>query len=752
MSDSAQDPKASVRVLLIKRNEEDAAFVRDMLAQADGARHEITWVSTRQAATEALAKNAYDVALVGYRLADCAGIALIRHAATVGWPAPFILFTGSESREADFEAIKAGATDCLVQDQLTPNALARAIRYSIAKKEAVDTLRSGSEELTRRLIDLEDEKDRVERHGSEIAEMAEDLSQARDELQAAFQKAEESERRYRTLAESSPVGIWQVDTDGRSLYMNPAMCALLEVGGLAGVEGKTYDELITPESVTTLHANGWVEGKPSTCEIDIVGQRSGALHTVEISAAPLMTGSGEVSSLLSTVVDITERKKDEETIRHMARHDALTGLPNRTMFQDRLQLALVNADRVGKMAAVLYLDLDHFKDVNDTLGHPVGDLLLKRVSERLMVCARESDTVARLGGDEFAIIATNLARVDDVTILAKRINETIAQPFNLDGQEVHTATSIGITLFPNDTTDPEKLLSNADMALYRAKDGGRSRYQFYDAEMDAAVQSRKALEHDLRRGLENQEFELLYQPQVDLRTGDVVGAEALIRWNDPERGLVMPNEFIALAESNGLIVPMTEWILLTACSQAKAWQLSGLPPIRVGVNISAVQFKSTELISMVTRTLKQADLSPQWLELEITESVMMGDIDRVVPLMNSLRDLGVKLAVDDFGTGFSSLTYLKRFPVEKLKIDQSFVRNIVSDPDDAAIAKTIVRLGQGLNITVIAEGVETVEQLSYLKHLECDQAQGYYFARPIAAPDFARWVREFRGLDLADVV
>lgn len=752
MNDTAREPSALVRVLLIKRNEEDAAFVRDMLAKADGPRHEITWVSTRQAATEALSENAYDVALVGYRLADCAGIALIRQAANVGWSVPFILFTGSESREADFEAIKAGATDCLVQDQLTPNALARAVRYAIAKKEAVDVLRDGSEELTRRLIDLEDEKDRVERHGSEIAQMAEDLSQARDELQAAFQKAEESELRYRTLAESSPVGIWQVDTEGRSLYMNPAMCALLEVEGLADVEGKTYDKLITPESVTTLHANGWVECKPSTCEIDVVGQQSGTLHTVEISAAPLTTGSGEVSSLLSTVVDITERKKDEETIRHMARHDSLTGLPNRIMFQDRLQLALVNAERIGKMAAVLYLDLDHFKDVNDTLGHPVGDLLLKRVSERLMVCARESDTVARLGGDEFAIIATNLAQIDDVTILAKRINEAIAQPFNLDGQEVHTATSIGITLFPNDTSDPEKLLSNADMALYRAKDNGRSRYQFYDAEMDADVQSRKALEHDLRRGLEKHEFELLYQPQVDLQTGDVVGAEALIRWNDPERGLVMPNEFIALAETNGLITPMTEWILLTACSQARAWQLSGLPPIRVAVNISAVQFKSSDLTSMVTRALQQSGLSPQWLELEITESVMMGDIDRVVPIMNSLRDLGVKLAVDDFGTGFSSLTYLKRFPVEKLKIDQSFVRNIVSDPDDAAIAKTIVRLGQGLNITVIAEGVETVEQLSYLKHLECDQAQGYYFARPISAQDFARWFREFRGLDLANVV
>lgn len=748
-------PNASVpepiHVLLAKRTLEDAEFVRSLLSEAGDPGYEVEWVNTRQAATDAILSGGYDVGLIGHRLEDCNGLDIVHDAISANWPAPIIMLTGAESLEHEAEALAAGATDCLVQDQIDAARLARAIRLAVAKKANERKIHESSEALLQQLIDMQDAKERIERQSSDTVHLVEDLSQARDELQAAFIQAEESERRYRTLAENSPVGIWQITPDGHTIYMNPAMCEMLEVDGVDDLGDATYHTFMPTESVISMERERptWLGGAVARFEVQLIGRKSRDRRDVAISGAPLTSSKGEVLSLLTTVVDITERKEVEETIRHMARHDALTGLPNRLMFHDHLQQALVNAERIDKMVSVLYLDLDHFKDVNDTLGHPVGDLLLQRVSERLQACARESDTVARLGGDEFAIIATNLTQIDDVTILARRIIETVGQPFSLDGQKVHTATSIGITMFPADSHDPDQLLKNADMALYRAKDGGRSRYQFYDTEMDDEVRNRKEMEYDLRIGIERREFQLLYQPQIDLTTGKIVGAEALIRWHSPERGLVMPNDFISLAENTGLIVPLSEWILLAACSQAKAWQLSGLPPVRVAVNLSAVQFRTTELASVVTRALKQADLAPEWLELEITESVMMGDIDRVVPLMTSLRDLGVKLSVDDFGTGFSSLTYLKRFPVQKLKIDQSFVRNIVTDPDDAAIANTIVRLGQSLNITVIAEGVETVEQLSVLRDLNCDEAQGYYFAKPLPPEEFIRWARNFPGLDYA---
>lgn len=744
----------TVRVLLVKRSEEDAKFVTRLLGEDTSQRYEVEWVRTRQAAIDAILRDEHDVGLVGYQLDDCGGIDIVHDAFSAKWKAPLILLTGSDSPERDLAALKAGATDCLVQSQIDSVLLSRAIRYAMAKKHNEDEIRQSKEQLVQQLLDLQDAKERIEIQSRDTVRIAEELAQAQEELQAAFRTAEESEQRYRILAENSPVGIWQVSADGRTLYMNPVMCTMIEADGVEDLADDAQEEFIAPDSVPAIEKErkNWLKGKSSSLESQILGRQSGDARDVVISGAPLTSTAGEVLGLLMTVVDITERKKVEETIRHMARHDALTSLPNRIMFQDRLQQALVNAERVGRIVAILYLDLDHFKDINDTLGHPIGDLLLQRVSDRLVACARDSDTVARLGGDEFAIIASNLNQVDDVTVLARRIIDALGQPFDLEGQKVHTATSIGVTLYPADNHDPDQLLKNADMALYRAKDSGRGRYQFYDAAMDTEVQIRKEMEHDLRLGIERSEFKLLYQPQVDLSNGKVIGAEALIRWHNPERGLVMPNDFIPLAESTGLINPLSEWILLTACSQAKAWQLSGLPPIRVAVNLSAVQFKTTNLASIVTRALMQAELAPQWLDLEITESVMMGDIDRVIPLMTSLRELGIKLSVDDFGTGFSSLTYLKQFPVEKLKIDQSFVRNIVTDADDAAIAKTIVRLGQSLGIKVIAEGVETVEQLSYLRHMDCDEAQGYYFAKPIPPEEFAQWMREFPGLDLAEVV
>jgi diguanylate cyclase (GGDEF)-like protein len=437
------------------------------------------------------------------------------------------------------------------------------------------------------------------------------------------------------------------------------------------------------------------------------------------------------------------RQRTEATLRELAHHDALTKLPNRTLFQHRLVEALDNADRTGRMVAVHYLDLDHFKDINDTLGHPAGDKLLQQVSERLKGCARKSDTVARLGGDEFAIIQTNLIYQNGITVMARRIIDAVTKPFDIDGERVFTATSVGITIFPHDDTEAEKLLKNADLALYRAKRQGGGRYQLYDPAMNAEVQARRALERDFRQALENREFFINYQPQVDIATGHIVGAEALLRWLHSERGLVSPGAFIPIAEQSGLIEQLTEFVLREACRQAKAWQEAGMPEFRVSVNLSPTDFRREDLVSLVTRTLEQSGLEPKCLELEITESMVMVEVDSVIATLRELRAVGVELAIDDFGTGYSSMSYLKKFPVHRLKIDQAFVRDIQTNKEDASITEAIIKLGHSLGLKVIAEGVETEQQLAFLALRDCDEAQGYCISPPLDPEGFAAFAASY---------
>ena len=392
------------------------------------------------------------------------------------------------------------------------------------------------------------------------------------------------------------------------------------------------------------------------------------------------------------------------------------------------------------MVAVHFLDLDHFKDINDTLGHPAGDALLQIVAERLKVCIRRSDTVARVGGDEFAIIQTNLVYSNGILVLAKRLIDTIAKPFEVEGERVFTGTSIGITIFPHDDEDADKLLKNADLALYRAKQEGRNKFQLYDPEMNAEIQARKALEQDIREALDNAQFFLCYQPQLELSSGRISGAEALVRWRHPERGMVSPAEFIPVAEQTGLILQLTEGVLLEACTQIRAWQDAGLPPIRVSINLSPADFKRKALISMIKEILEETDLSAEWLELEITEGMVMSGVEAVIATLHELAEIGIELAIDDFGTGFSSMSYLKQFPVHRLKIDQTFVRDILSNKEDASITKAIIMLGHSLGLRLVAEGVETQEQLEFLRLRDCDEVQGYYFSKPLEAEAFAEFL------------
>ncbi|NOX42693.1 MAG: EAL domain-containing protein [Gammaproteobacteria bacterium] len=452
--------------------------------------------------------------------------------------------------------------------------------------------------------------------------------------------------------------------------------------------------------------------------------------------------NGEVTGIIGVATDITERKQAENRLVQLANFDSLTGLPNRSLFRDRLMHAVAQAHRKNHLVAVLFLDLDRFKLINDSLGHHAGDELLKAVSKRLLANAREEDTVARLGGDEFTVILEGITNTEDATVVARKILEVMSKPFILDGHEVFVTTSVGITIFPMDGLCIDVLLKNADTAMYRAKEQGRNNYQFYTADMNAKAVEHLILESSLRHALERDEFVLHFQPQVDLHSREITGMEALLRWNNPDLGMLYPNQFMLLAEETGLIISIGEWVLGRACIQAVEWQKMGLPPMRIAVNLSALQFRKNDLVETISNILASAGLDPQYLELEITESFLMDNVDSAIAKLQDLSALGVCLALDDFGTGYSSLSYLKRFPLNTLKIDQSFVKDISTDPGDGAIAEAIVALAQSLHLRVMAEGVETEGQLNFLRTRGCDQVQGFLISHPVPAEDIFPWCIE----------
>ncbi|KXJ55875.1 MAG: diguanylate cyclase [Thalassospira sp. Nap_22] len=456
-----------------------------------------------------------------------------------------------------------------------------------------------------------------------------------------------------------------------------------------------------------------------------------------------MPGGGYVA----TYTDITERKQTEARMRHLAVHDVLTSLPNRTLFLDRLRQALLSARRFQRGVTVLFVDLDRFKDINDHFGHDVGDLMIQEMGQRLSRIIRDSDTAARLGGDEFAIIQTDVQNIEDTIALAQRIIDELCQPFDCRGIRLHSTASVGITLFPEDGENPEQLVKNADMAMYAAKAEGRNNYRFFLPSMHERVKERKTIEEDLRNALEHDQLELYYQPKIDCRTERVVGAEALVRWHHPERGLILPGEFISVAEECGLINRLGAWVLEKACRQTRIWRDSSLSDLRIAVNLSPAQFQDAELVDSVTKIVKETALPHGTLELEITESILMNNPEKAVSTLKELKELGVLIAIDDFGTGYSSLNYLKRFPVTSIKIDRSFVNDIHVDVDDKAIVDAVIGLGHSLNLEVVAEGVEEVEQLVYLQEKGCDFIQGFLFSKPLPASTFESWVNERHGTE-----
>ena len=613
---------------------------------------------------------------------------------------------------------------------------------------AVTELRQGSKRfftgILRDITERKRQEDEIRRANDELEMRVEERTRELTQEIVERQRAEEKLLLAGEVIESLSEGVAIIDPDFRVASVNPAFTEISgydqeEVLGNFPINHTALSRggAMFEDMWSGLEAHGKWDGEFWNV------RKNGEEYAERLSVTAITTTNGEVQQFAAILSDITKRKQDEERILYQANYDSLTGLPNRSLFQDRLNQSLANMARADRNLGLLFIDLDGFKLVNDTLGHDIGDLLLKEAAKRLGTCVRTGDTVARLGGDEFTIIMPNLDDARNAPLVAQRVLDALAKPFLLSGHEAFVSASIGITIFPDDANDAQDLLKNADAAMYRAKEQGKANYQFFTADMNEEVKERMIIKNGLIKALENDEFILHYQPKLDLHTNRVVGSEALMRWESPSLGMVRPDQFIPILEETGMVVEVGEWAIHTACRQHMDWIRKGLPPITIAVNLSARQLREPGFVDIVKRALKKNGLAPSAIEIEITESMLMSDAPNIVASLQKLHDFGVHISMDDFGTGYSSLSYLKRFPIDTIKIDRSFVNDIDTSIDDAEIIHTIINMGQTLNRKVIAEGVETQEQLDILKQYNCDEIQGYFFSRPLAADDFTAFIKDF---------
>jgi len=555
------------------------------------------------------------------------------------------------------------------------------------------------------------------------------------ERRRAEQRLRESEERYRLLFERNLAGVYRSSLDGPILDCNDALARTFGFRNRGELLGQSAFSLYNAaEDRQRLLAQVREHGSISNAEVRM-RRRDGSIVWVSENMTLLEGGILE-----GTILDITDRKVAQEQMEYQAYHDILTGLPNRLLFRDRIEIALAHAKRHRTNAAVMFLDLDQFKLVNDTLGHTVGDGLLQEVANRLVATIRADDTVARMGGDEFTVLLTDIKETGSSAIVAQKLLDAISRPMVIEGHEIYATTSIGVALFPDDGSDAETLLRRSDSAMYRAKEAGRNNFQFVPVTTIEMTSERLEIERSLHHAFEREEFVVHYQPMTNLLTGNIVGAEALIRWNHPEKGLMSPDDFIPIAEECGLILPIGEWVLRTAVRQMKEWHPEhGL--LRVAVNLSARQFQQRDLTAMIERILTESDYPPELLDIEITESTAMHNADVSLAVMNRLRSMGVRISIDDFGTGYSSLSYLKRFPIDTVKIDQNFVRDLSDVSNDGAIITAVISMARALNLRVVAEGVETEAQLDFLRRENCEVVQGFLHSRPVSAAEFDRSLR-----------
>ena len=670
-----------IRVLLVDDDEDDFVLTRNLLSEIKGGMSfHLEWAQSYAEGMERIERAEHDVYLLDYQLGRRNGLELLRE--TIGrCRSPMILLTGLADDAVDVEAMKAGAADYLLKDRIDASLLGRSIRYAIERTHAVHALR-------------------------------------------------ESEERYQTLVELSPDAII-VHVDRRIVFINSAGMRLLGAANreqLLGLPILNFIHEDFRDSVENRIHKLIEEGIEAPFAEEKLIRLDGTLLDAEVAAVKFVYQDQPAVQVVAR--DISARKQAEERLVHDAFHDGLTGLPNRSLFLEHLKLAAERTRRPkGYLFAVLFLDLDRFKNINDSLGHPAGDQLLQAIARRLEKCLRQVDIVARFGGDEFAVLLDGLDDASDAVRVAERIQRELRTPLSLNGHEVFTSASIGIAISGRGYQHMEEIVRDADTAMYRAKALGKARHEIFDTEMHAHAVTLLQLETDLRRAVERKEFCVHYQPIVSLTDAELYGFEALLRWNHPERGLIMPGEFISIAEETGVIVPLGRWILRQSCRQMSEWQRK-FPIARnliLSVNISGKQFAQPDLFHQVAGILRETGFSPHRLQLEITESVVIENTATVTDVLIKLRGLGVTLSMDDFGTGYSSLSYLHRFPIDTLKIDRSFIRSHVAN-GESGIVRTIIMLAHDLGMRVVAEGVETAEQLGYLQSLGCEFGQGYLFS------------------------
>jgi len=566
--------------------------------------------------------------------------------------------------------------------------------------------------------------------------------------------AQQTESKLRSLTERlslatavAKVGVWDWDLASNTLTWDATMFAIYGFPPMVPMPYEKWSAAVYREDLPAVEATlrRVIEEKGQGFAEFRIALADGALRNVSAAERAVLDEHGKVIRVIGVNMDVTERKEAEKSLlsnaahmTHAAQHDFLTGLPNRMLLNDRLSQAIALAPRHMKNVAVLFLDLDGFKHINDSLGHPIGDKLLQSIGKCLVDCVRGSDTVSRQGGDEFVVLLSEVEQPEDAAITARRILQAVEKAHSINQHDLRITTSIGVSVYPDDGLDAETLIKNADTAMYQAKENGRHSFQFFKPAMNVRAVERQFIEESLRRALERQEFALHYQPIINLSTGEITGAEALLRWTHPVRGLIPPIQFIPVAEDSGLILQIGNWVLREACRQSRAWKDAGLLLGSMAVNISAMEFGNQNFLAGVFAAIKDTGMDPRSLELELTESVLMKHAESAATVLQALRGQGVQLAIDDFGTGYSSLSYLRKFPIDILKIDQSFVRQITTAPDDATIVTAVISMGRSLNLRVVAEGVERQEEMVFLQARQCDEAQGYYFGRPAPPQQFAK--------------
>ncbi len=682
------------RVLIITGDASDAEALKGVLGKAREGPLDVEWVTRLSDGLARMQSGGVDAILVDLSLPDSQGIETFDKLFAIAPHTPILTLSAPEDETLATEAVQHGSQGYLAKGHYGSELVAQSLRNTIQRKSVEETL---FVEKARAEVTLNSISDAV---------ISTDMAGNVDYLNTA---AEKMTGWSREEAHGHPIG---------------------EVMHI--INGTTREPADNPIELVLR------ENKPRALTAGtILVRRDRREVAIEDSSAPIHNWDGRISGAVMVFHDITAAQEMALKMAYQAQHDFLTNLPNRLLLNDRIAQAIALSKRRGTHLAVLFLDLDNFKYINNSFGHETGDKLLQSVAERLVACVRSYDTVSRLGGDEFVILMTEERYSESAAATADKILAALAEPVSIGSEELHVTTSIGISVYPSDGSDAESLIKNADTAMYHAKENGRNNYQFFNNDMNARAVERQMIEADLRYALVRKELVLFYQPKINLDTGLITGAEALLRWMHPKWGMVLPDRFVPIAEDSGLILPIGRWVLREACAEARRWKDAGLAPVSVSVNISALEFRHKDFVEGVREILNDTGLEGNCLQLELTESVLMRDADSSTAILQELKNMGLQLAVDDFGTGYSSLSYLKQFPIDVLKIDQSFVRDIGSDTGNGIIVSAVIAMGNSLKQRVVAEGVEDTRQLAFLKLRNCEEGQGYFFSRPLAAKEFA---------------